>query len=157
MTIFLKTLNQMDELDPSENKLKYAYSCSREKVCNLRNSSCINQALGLSMAIATIIYLFYRLIRINGKSGFKLASFAQDQNVTKMFVGLLILSNLKNLSNSLINNIIIPLLDPFMPFLVCHLRLKVGPFDINFGNFASDIMIFGFNIVAIYIIAGILQ
>ena len=155
MTIFLKTLNQMEDLDPSENKLKYAYSCSREKVCNLQDSSCINQLLGVTVTIATVIYLLYKLVRIGGS--FKIASFAQDQNVSKMFVGLLILSNLKNLSNSLINNIILPILDPFMPFLSCHFRLRAGPFDINFGNFASDILIFGFNIVAIYIIAGILQ
>ncbi len=151
--MFLKTLNEMEELDPSENKLKYAYSCGRNKICSNEQNN-VSKMIGVSITIFVVLYSLYRS---KSFSPIKLMDFAYDNNITKMFVGLLVLSNLKNLSNSFINNIILPIMDPFIPLLSCHFRFKFGPFDINCGNFASDMLVFGFNIYAIYFISGILQ
>ena len=152
--MFLKTLNNMEELDPSESKLKYIYSSCRNKICDRDTNTNFSKLMGVSI---TLFVLLYMIFGTSIGTGSKILNFAKNQQLTKMFIGLIILSNLKNLSNSFINNIILPVLEPLLPFLECSFRLKIGPFDINFGNFASDMLIFVFNIYAIYLIYGTLQ
>jgi hypothetical protein len=103
----------------------------------------------MSITIFVIVFVFYKLFSIKR---IPMVSFIKDQQLVKMFFGLILLSNLKNLSTSFINNIVVPILDPILPFLSCKFKLNVGPFNIDFGNFASDLLIFGFNIYFVYFI-----
>jgi len=85
----------------------------------------------------------------------RILEFANQQEVFKMFIGLLLLTNIKTLSNSLIANVILPMVKPILPIMSCNLRIKVGQFDIAMGEFVSDLMVFSLNLFIIHVLFSV--
>ena len=111
MADFMRKLNDRVP-DKDENKTKFMYSCAR-KVDN--QASKLQDAVGLLIFAAICCYVIYRFITVKRK--YKILEFTQNQEVSKLLIGLLLLTNIKNLSNSLVNNIILPIVEPILPFL----------------------------------------
>ena len=125
------------------------YSCGH--AC--KSASVASNVTGVTLTVALLSFLVYRFINrpVNGGLS-QVVNFASEQDVTKMFIWLLLLSNIKTLSNSLIANIILPLIKPILPLISCNLKIKVGLFDISVGEFVSDILVFGINLYIIYVL-----
>jgi hypothetical protein len=122
------------------------YSCGH----SCKSASVASNVVGVVLTLSIIGYLIYRYMNRpkSGRSG--LLAFTNGQDVFKIFIGLLMLVNIKTLSNSLIANIISPLVKPILPLLSCNLRIKVGLFDIGAGEFMSDLLVFSLNLYVIY-------
>ena len=152
---YLKSLhNKEPTLGGASNHdtcIKEMYSCGRE-----RKSTLISNLMGFITIVTVVIFVIYRFInKPEALNLSKLIVFATEHEMFKMFIGLLLLTNIKTLSNSLIANIILPLIKPLLPFLSCNLKITIGLFSINIGDFISDIIIFMLNIYIIYMLFAI--
>jgi hypothetical protein len=150
---YLKKLNEKDPTlgGPSRHDtcVKEMYSCGH--AC--KGASVASNVTGVTLTVVLLCFIVYRFINRPVSGGInRIVSFANEQEVTKVFIGLLLLSNIKTLSNSLIANIILPLIKPVLPLISCNLKIKVGLFDINVGEFVSDLLVFGINLYIIYIL-----
>lgn len=127
--------------------VKEMYSCTRSS----KTASLASNIIGMVISILLIAYGVYRFVNKRQDVALhKVMDFATNQEVFKMFVTLLLLSNIKTLSNSLIANIILPVVKPILPLLACNLKIKVGLFQMNIGEFISDLIVFGMNLYIIY-------
>jgi LytS/YehU family sensor histidine kinase len=128
------------------------YSCGRKT-----KGSAVSDIVGMIVIVVIFGYLIYRFLqRPESIAVNKVLEFTKSQEVLKMFISLLLLTNVKTLSNSMISNIILPLIKPVLPFLSCRLKIKVGLFEVNIGEFVSDILVFGLNMYFIYFIFSII-
>lgn len=84
-------------------------------------------------------------------------SYLKRNNVIALAVGVMIAKNISTLTESAVDNILNPMLDPIVQRLnnqvkLKDLKLEIGPFNINIGKFIGDILEFlllGILIVAI--------
>lgn len=150
---YLKTIHNKDPSIGQDSCIKSMYSCGRDS----KNTSQISNVIGIIMVIVISSYLIHRFIQRPGRVSLgKVLDFATEQEVFKMFISLLLLTNIKTLSNSLIENIILPIVQPFLPFLSCNLKIKLGLFELGIGDFISDLLVFGINMYIIYFIFAII-
>jgi hypothetical protein len=149
--MYLKDLNDK-RVSIDDINTKSMYTCKNMKGGSLR----ITNIIGLATIIAGLSYLIFRLAS-KPSIGVNMLTFVADNEVLKMFIGLLLLSNIKSLTESLTQNIIVPLVKPILPLIVCSLRIKLGLFSLNVGSFASDLVIFGINIGIIYALFAALK
>lgn len=152
---YLKKLNDKEPTLGGQSKhdssIKQMYSCGH----SCKSASITSNVIGVILTLVLVSYITYRYINKPGASmgagGLdRIISFAGEQEVFKMFIGLLLLTNIKTLSSSLIANIILPIVQPILPLLSCNLRIKVGLFDICIGEFISDMLVFSINLYIIY-------
>jgi hypothetical protein len=153
---YLKTLNDKEPALGGSSKhdscVKEMYSCGHE----CKDATVTSNVLGMIVSISLVSYLVYRFINKSNVSGIsKLLDFATEQEIFKMFIGLLLLTNIKTLSNSLIANIILPIIKPILPLLSCNLRIKIGLFAVNIGEFISDLIVFSMNLYIIYFLFNV--
>lgn len=155
MADFLNKLDQKASSLPSgdENKTKLMYSCARRT--NHRVGGTFQDFVGLLVVGAICGYVVYKFVTSNNR--IKLVDFTANHEIGKLLIGLMLLSNVKNMSNSLINNIILPIVEPLLPFLLCQLNIYYGPFKIEFGEFISDMMVFTINLAIIYVVFVVLS
>lgn len=146
---YLKDLNNKKDIIDKDNCSKLMYSCGRDKsVCK---PNIFANILGTTGFIAIFIFIVYRLLS-SGTGSYHIIDFTKNLEISKMFIGLLLLTNIKNLSNSLIANIILPIIQPILPLLSCSMRLELGLFSIEVGNFVSDVLVFAINMYITYLI-----
>jgi large-conductance mechanosensitive channel len=113
--------------------------------------------------IIAIIYVIYKLLKATGKSkstklmNIKFMDFTKNHDIIKLLIGLMILNHVRLLSTSLINNLIIPLIEPIIPFLECNFMIKLNNSEIEIGKFMTDVLVFILNIFILYIIYIILH
>ena len=133
--------------------VKEMYSCGRcdSKVPMVSN---IVGTLFITVLVGFIVYRFVN--RPERLALSKVLAFASDQEIFKMFVSLLLLTNIRTLSNSFIANIVLPLLKPILPFLSCNLKFRIGLFCLNAGEFISDLLVFGINLSLIYVVFAVI-
>lgn len=148
---YLKKLNDREpNLGGSckhDTSVKEMYSCGH----SCKSASVASNVAGVVVTLSLVGYIVYRYMNKSGISGLnKVIVFANEQEVFKMFISLLLLTNIKTLSNSMIANIILPVVKPVLPLLSCDLRIKVGLFDIGVGEFISDLLVFGINLYITY-------
>lgn len=149
---YLKKLNDKEPNLGGSSKhdgcVKEMYSCGH----SCKSASVASNVIGVVITLLLVSYLVYRYMNKSVAAGGieKLLSFTGEQEVFKMFIGLLLLTNIKTLSNSLIANVILPIIKPVLPLLSCNLRIKIGLFDIAIGEFISDLLVFGMNLYIIY-------
>jgi hypothetical protein len=144
----MKAINNKDSTIGNGSGVDLMYSCGRKT-----DGSAISDVLGLVVIISIFGFLFYRFMqRPDNIAVSKVLEFTKSQEVLKMFISLLLLTNIKTLSNSMISNIILPLVRPILPFLSCKLKFKLGLFEMNIGEFVSDILVFSINMFFIYLI-----
>lgn len=150
---YLKSLHNKEPiLNSQDTSIKEMYSCGRA-----RGGSILSNLIGFITIIAVTIFVIYRFINkpeILNLS--KLIVFTTENEIFKMFIGLLLLTNIKTLSNSLITNIVLPLVKPILPFLSCNLKITVGLFSLNIGDFISDVIVFILNIYIVYLLFAII-
>lgn len=145
---YMKSIHNKDSTVGNGSGIDQMYSCGRKT-----DGSPISDILGLVVIIAIFGFLIYRFIQRPDRIAIsKVLEFTQNQEVLKMFISLLLLTNIKTLSNSMITNIILPLVRPILPFLSCRLKIKIGLFEMNIGEFVSDILVFGVNMYFIYFV-----
>ena len=154
---YLKGLNDKEPTLGGSSKhdtcVKEMYSCGH----SCKDASITSNVLGMIVSITLVSFLVYRFINKPNVSGLsKILTFAADQEIFKMFIGLLLLTNIKTLSNSLIANVILPIIKPVLPLLSCNLRIKIGLFVINIGEFISDLIVFSMNLYIIYFMFAVL-
>ena len=137
--------------DLHDGSVKKMYSCGHQ----CKNASTASNVLGVVIIIAVISFVVYRYLN-KPLSAQSVLGFMAQQDVFKMLIGLLMLTNIKTLSNSLIANIILPIIQPVLPLVSCNLKIKFGLFEICVGEFISDILIFGINIYIIYFLFAIM-
>jgi len=150
MAEFIKKINEQMPPEQDENKTKLMYSCAR-KVKGDHNP--LQDLAGLLIFGAICMFVVYRLgtrtpKNSSAKSG--LLDFTKNHEIGKLLIGLMLLTNVKNLSTSLVNNIILPIIEPILPFLLCGLRIKYGDKYIQLGEVISDLLVFTINLVIIY-------
>lgn len=144
---YLKKLNDRDPNLGHDSCVKEMYSCGH----SCKSASVASNVAGVGVMLSLISYLVYRYVNKPGGTGWnQIITFATEQEIFKMFIGLLLLTNIKTLSNSLIANIILPIVKPVLPLFACNLRIKVGLFDISAGEFISDLLVFSINLYIIY-------
>lgn len=145
---YLKSLNNKDPSIGNDSSIKEIYSCGHNTP-----SSVTSNAIGSIVILVILFFMVYRFIQSPDTINISnVLTFSKDQEVLKMLVGLLLLTNIKTLSNSLIANIILPIIKPILPILSCNLKIKIGLFDIKVGEFVSDVMVFGLNLYLIYFV-----
>lgn len=148
---YLKNLNEkapdIGGSSKHDNCVKEMYSCGRKE-----EGTVLSNVIALVSVIGLFSFLVYRYVdKPAGSLHFtRIFDFAADQQIFKMFIGLMILINLKTLSNSLIANIILPLMRPILPLLSSSLKFKFGLFSVNIGDFISDLLVFAINMYLIY-------
>lgn len=140
----LKDLN--NKLNNFGDEIKVMYTCGRES--SGKCSSGMDRLKGI-LFLLLLIVLFYNIFYKLSLGGV-LKGFIIDRDILKMFIGLLILGHLKNFTKSLIQNIILPLLYPILPYIECNINICLGPFNIKVGNFITDMVIFILNLLWIY-------
>ena len=133
--------------------IKEMYSCGRCADAPPLASNIIG-TLFITVLVSFIVYRFIN--RPDRLAMSKLLAFASEQEIFKLFVSLLLLTNIRTLSNSFIANIVLPLIKPILPFLSCNLKFRVGLFCLNAGEFISDLLIFGLNLSLIYVVFAII-
>jgi hypothetical protein len=153
----LKKLNDKEPTlgGPSKHdtSIKEMYSCTH----SCKSASTASNLVGMLVTISIISYLIFRFMnKPQSTSLSNIISFAGDHEIFKMFIGLLLLTNIKTLSNSLIANVILPIIKPVLPLLTCNLRIKLGLFCINIGEFISDLLVFGINLYIIYFLFAVI-
>lgn len=151
---FLTTLDQKSPA-PSveENKTKLMYSCARRT--NHRVGGTFQDLIGLLLVGAICFYVIFKFATSGVRVG--LSGFTKDHEIAKLLIGLMLLNNVRNLSNSLVNNLILPLVEPMLPFLLCKLNIYYGPFQLEFGEFISDLIVFTINLFIIYVVFVVLS
>ena len=149
---YMKTMHNKDSTIGNGSGIDQMYSCGRKT-----KGSAVSDIVGMIVIVVIFGYLIYRFLqRPESIAVNKVLEFTKSQEVLKMFISLLLLTNVKTLSNSMISNIILPLIKPVLPFLSCRLKIKVGLFEVNIGEFVSDILVFGLNMYFIYFIFSII-
>ena len=78
--------------------------------------------------------------------------FLKDKNIRATLVSLLIAVNTQNLSKSIVYNIIMPILDPILPFLAIDYTIRFKSWEIPVGRFVTDFLVFLINVYLIYLI-----
>jgi large-conductance mechanosensitive channel len=63
----------------------------------------------------------------------------------------MIASNAREFIKSITNNLIMPLLQPILPFIQMEYVIHIGPFKFKFGQLVSDLIMFLINIYIIYV------
>ena len=154
---YLKTLQNKDPAIGGTSKhdscIKEMYSCGRDT----NQVPMVSNLVGLIVIITLLSFLVYRFVnKPTAMSVVKIMDFATEQEVFKMFISLLLLTNIKTLSNSLIANIILPMVRPILPLLSCNLKIKFGLFALNIGEFISDIIVFTMNLYFIYFLFAVI-
>lgn len=104
--------------------------------------------IGISILSSIVLFIIIKIYS-NERS---ISHFTQNNDITKLLIGLLLLYNIKNLSTSIIDNIIYPILKPFLPYLSCNIDINLGKFNIKLGKFITDLVIFSLNILILYVI-----
>lgn len=127
------------------------YSCGHE----CKDATVTSNVLGVIVSIALISYIIYSFMGLKNTAG--MLSFTSEHEISKMFIGLMLLTHIKTLSNSLIANVMLPIVKPLLPLLCCNLHINIGLFEINIGEFISDVIVFMMNIYVIYFMFSILS
>ena len=141
---------------PIENKTKELYY-GGTKECNINQKN--QNVFIIILVILLTIYLIYKISIIKGKKvlNIKFMDFTKNHDIIKLLFGLMILNHVRLLSTSLINNMIIPLIEPIIPFLECNFSIKLNDNNIEIGKFLTDVLVFILNIFILYIIYIILH
>jgi len=130
-----------------DNSIKEIYSCGRAT-----EAHGVANFVGIIAIVGLIAFCTYKIA--SKKSVISLShvfDFAASNEIFKMFITILLLINIKTLSDSFVFHIILPIIKPILPFLACNLKLKLGLFEIKLGEFISDVLVFLINLYAIYI------
>jgi len=147
---YMKQLN--NKLNPQNNAkhdgcIKELYSCGRDP----KSKSPVANLLGILFIIGLIAFIVYRISEKRTVAGMgHMLEFIKGNDIFKMFIALLLLVNIKTISDSFIYHILLPIMKPIMPLLSSSLRLKAGLFDISIGEVVSDLIVFIVNLLVIY-------
>lgn len=151
---YLKTLDQKSPAPTAEeNKTKLMYSCARRT--NHRVGGTLQDLIGLLMVGAICFFVIFKFLTSNVSMG--LSGFTKNHEIGKLLIGLMLLNNVRSISNSLVNNLILPIVEPLLPFLLCRLNIYYGPFKLEFGEFVSDLIVFTINLFIIYVVFVVLS
>jgi hypothetical protein len=149
---YLKNIQSKDPNLLKDSPISKMYTCTRDT----KNVSAVSNLIGLVVIITILGYMIYLYINKPPVSITGLSFFATEQDIVKIFASMLILVNIKTLSNSMIENIILPVVGPLLPLITCNLKLKIGLFEMFIGEFISDLLVFSVNIFVIYFLFNIL-
>src|SRR3989344_5544435 len=131
---YLRDLNNKQDLIDKENCTKLMYSCGQKETCR---PTALSRIIGIVGLVAMLLFVTHRFLIARPRAD-HILDFTKNLEITKMFTMLLLLGNIKNLTNSLTANIILPVIQPIIPILSCSLRL----FSIDIGHFVADVVIF---------------
>ena len=129
-----------------ENKIKLMYTCNPRP----KFDSDIRNFILIIIMLSIIILVSYKII-INKKK-VKLVDFARNHDIAKLLIGLLLLNHVKQLSSSLVNNIILPFIEPILPYIQCNISFNYKDGVIELGQFITDIIVFSINLIILYIL-----
>jgi large-conductance mechanosensitive channel len=135
--------NRLPSIQDDVLKLMY----SPDIICDKKQN--ITNFFAMIIVVFIIIYLLNKLITTKTHN---FTSFIHNHDLIKLLIGLLLLGHVKYFINSLIKNIIMPILSPILPYVHCSMTLNFMNIDIEIGNFISDSLIFMINIIIIYFI-----
>lgn len=148
----LEINNKLSGNDENKAKMMY-YGGSRQ--CSTKENN--HNIIGIILFICLISYIIYRLLNNKNKFNFKFLSFTKNHDIIKLLIGLLLLNHVRLLSSSLINNLVLPLIEPIIPFLECNFTIKYYNTYLEIGKFMTDILVFLLNIFILYVIYIILH
>jgi large-conductance mechanosensitive channel len=152
---YLKNLNNkapdIGGTSSHDNSVKEMYSCARKT----STTPAIANLLGFIALVSFLFLAWYRISNKNISYG-EFTKFTTDLDMRKMFIGLLLLSNIKTLSNSMIENVILPIVKPILPLISCNFRINIGLFDMEIGSFISDMIVFLLNTFVIFFFYNLL-
>lgn len=146
-----KDINPQSAPKTEENKTKEMYY-GGSRVCKQSDNE--QNLIGIGLIIIIIFFIIYKLSKNlkTTKTEINFFSFAKNHDIIKLLIGILLLNHVRLLSTSLINTIIIPLLEPIIPFLECNLNIKYYNNEIAIGKFLTDLLVFILNIIILYIL-----
>lgn len=134
-----------------DNVYKQMYSVN---TCSSRpkNEYYFSNYLGLIVLVSIIIIIIITKSKTPNTETLNIRSFLQKHDIVKLLIGLLLLNHIRELSNSLVSNIILPVVNPIIPFIQCTFYIKYLDDYIELGNFITDLIIFSINIIILYIL-----
>lgn len=119
--------------------LKQIYSCGCEP---------IEQKSRFSILVPFVVIA---LLILTFKSNAGFSKFVGDKSVIKILTTLYLATNAKNLNQSLIDNLVLPVIKPLMPWISNHNQnIEFGPFKLKIGNFLTDLVVFTLNVFFVY-------
>ena len=165
MPTFLEDLHQ--KLDQFGDEIKVMYTCGRSCIASKEKSSyddttykkqrkrkkCKTKGHQLYSYMMILLFfgtMYWLITQFN--IGPLLNSFIIDRDIIRMFIGLLLIGHLKQITKSLVQYIFLPILYPLLPWFECPLLLRFGCFEIPIGSFMSDAIIFFINIMILTIL-----
>lgn len=150
---------KLPEANPTHDniyKKMYSISCMNRPKNEYTFSNYVGLILLILIAFGFVMYR--KIIRSGGNikknkstiPGIK--TFLQNHDIVKLIIGLLLLNHVRELSNSMVSNVIHPLIEPLIPFIQCTFSIKYSDSHIEIGNFITDILIFTINLGILYIL-----
>ena len=129
-------------------KKMYSINCTNRP----KNEQYFSNYLGLILVVIIFFGIIYFKKRAKRVSNPSVKTFLKNHDIVKLIIGLLLLNHVRELSNSMVHNLIHPLIDPILPFIQCTFSIKYMDSHIEIGNFITDILIFIINIAILYIL-----
>jgi len=141
--------NQPNQQEENKTKLMYY---GGGKVCKRKDNE--QNIIGIILIILIIIFIIYKLSKNlkNNTKDINFFNFTKNHDIIKLLIGLLLINHVRLLSTSLINTIILPILEPIIPLLECNLNIKYYDTTIELGKFMTDLLVFILNIIILYIL-----
>lgn len=105
---YMNKLNQRlpDQSEELQNKTKLMYSCGgRPKPTESFHG--FKNLIGLAILATVCILIIFKIVSSSNKV--QIADFARNQEISKLLIGLMLLHNVKSLSNSFVNNLVLPI------------------------------------------------
>ena len=144
-----------DKDKPDENKTKLMYYGGGRIKSTCSNEYKNQNIFGIIIIISITIFLIFKLSK--SKFDINFIQFTKNHEIVKLLIGLLLLNHVRLLSTSLINTIILPLIQPIIPFLECSFNINYYNNVIEIGKFMTDLLVFILNIIILYILYIILN
>jgi len=125
------------------------YSCGGRPKTS-QSSHGFKNLIGLAILGVVCVLIILKIISSSNKV--QIADFARNQEIGKLLIGLMLLHNVKSLSNSFVNNLVLPLVQPVLPFLQYELKLSILGSTMELGDFITDLLVFTLNLLFVYLI-----
>tara|TARA_B000000557_G_scaffold242925_1_gene223499 strand:+ start:178 stop:642 length:465 start_codon:yes stop_codon:yes gene_type:complete len=129
---------------------------NEEEIYNKREIIKSNNYIMLLILLFVLFLIFYVAKKffnnINRNQKKNLKKFLSTYDILGIFIGWTISSAGRDLSSSVIDNIIMPLLSPVFNYGDWKESTTIGPFSFNFGQLISELINFLFTVVFVYFV-----
>jgi large-conductance mechanosensitive channel len=129
------------------------------------NPKILQEHATITKILATIVligvfYLMYNIgtvflnVKLSNLSTTKFLQFMNKNNILGVAVGLMIAGTARDFIKELTDELILPILQPIMPFIEFDYIVQIGPIKLKIGKILSNVIMFLINIYIIYVLVS---